>query len=377
MGRVVLFGATGYTGRLTAQALVRRGVVPVLAGRSAGRLQAVAAELAAANAGPGLVPETVELDVSRPWQLAPLLEPDDVLVTTVGPFLTLGRPALAAAIAAGATYVDSTGEPPFVAEVFAEHDVEARRTGARLLPAFGYDYVPGHLAAGLALRDAGAAATAVDIGYFVTGRGRFSTGTLASAVGVLTEPAPVRRDGRLVTERPAAHVRSFEVGGRSRSGVSIGGSEHHALPRSFPQLRDVGVYLGWTDRVSRLAQAGSLGLSLAGRVPGLGSAVRSGMGLATAPLVRRGGGPDELSRAGAGTLVVAEACGAAGDVQARAVVTGPSPYDLTAELLAWAAQQAHEGHVQGTGSLGPVEAFGLDGLEQGCRELGLARTEGL
>jgi short subunit dehydrogenase-like uncharacterized protein len=375
MGRVVLFGATGYTGRLTARALVARGVAPLLAGRSAARLSALAAELDGVGAAGR--PEVVELDASRPWQLAPLLEPDDVLLTTVGPFLTLGRPALAAAIAAGATYVDSTGEPPFVAAVFAEHDVEARRTGARLLPAFGYDYVPGHLAAALALREAGAAATAVDVGYFVTGRGAFSTGTLASAVGVLTEPAPVLREGRLVTERPAAHVRSFDVGGRSRSGVSIGGSEHHALPRSFPQLRDVGVFLGWTDRASRLAQAGSLGLSLAGRVPALGGALRSGLGLATGPLVRRGGGPDETLRAAAGTLVAAEARAADGTVLARVVVTGPSPYDLTAELLAWAAQQAHEGRVRGTGALGPVEAFGLDALESGCRELGLARVEGL
>ena len=56
-------------------------------------------------------------------------------------------------------------------------------------------------------------------------------------------------------------------------------------------------------------------------------------------------------------------------------VEGPSPYDLTAELLAWGAAMLLTGQAQGTGALGPVDAFGLTALVRGCADLGLARVD--
>ena len=110
-GRIVLFGATGYTGRLTAEALVARGDRPVLAGRSAERLaRAGRAELG------GL--ETAVADVADPASVRALVEPGDVIVATVGPFARWGDPAVEAAIDAGACYLDSTGEPAFIRRVF-------------------------------------------------------------------------------------------------------------------------------------------------------------------------------------------------------------------------------------------------------------------
>ena len=82
-GRIVLFGATGYTGRLVAAAMVERGMKPVLAARSAGPLRELADELA-----PGL--ETATADVADPPSVRALVEPGDVLVTTVGPFVRWG-----------------------------------------------------------------------------------------------------------------------------------------------------------------------------------------------------------------------------------------------------------------------------------------------
>ena len=111
-GRIILFGATGYTGRLVADALVKRGAKPVLAARSAETLTELAAELG------GL--ETAVADVSRPETVRVLVQQGDVLVSTVGPFLRWGGAALDAAINAGALYLDSTGEPPFIREVFGE-----------------------------------------------------------------------------------------------------------------------------------------------------------------------------------------------------------------------------------------------------------------
>jgi short subunit dehydrogenase-like uncharacterized protein len=120
-GRIVVFGATGYTGDLTARALVDRGARPVLAARDAERVSRLAAELG------GL--ETAVADVAQPATLRDLVERGDVLVSTVGPFSRLGGPAVEAAIAAGAHYLDSTGEGAFIRTVFERHGPAAEAAG--------------------------------------------------------------------------------------------------------------------------------------------------------------------------------------------------------------------------------------------------------
>ena len=274
--RIVLFGATGYTGGRTAEAMAARGLRPVLAGRDPARLEALATRLG------GL--DTERADVSDTWSVAALVGPGDVLVSTVGPFAKLGGPAVSAAVEAGAIYLDSTGEPPFIREVFERHGPAAERTGATLLTAFGNDYVPGVLAGALALRDAGDAAARVDVGYFVTGGGRgqaFSRGTLESLVGIATEPVYAWRGGALRTEPAAARMRTFDVAGRPRPGVTIGASEQFALPRLAPGLDTVDVYLGWFGPASHALHAGSRVTPLLGRIPGAASAVTWLSGLVT------------------------------------------------------------------------------------------------
>ncbi len=75
----------------------------------------------------------------HPGALRDLIEPGGVLVSTAGPFLKVGRPAVAAAADAGAIYLDSSGEPPFIRQAFEEFGPRPERTGAVLLTAFGYD----------------------------------------------------------------------------------------------------------------------------------------------------------------------------------------------------------------------------------------------
>ena len=174
-GRIVLFGATGYTGRLVAEAMAERGMRPVLAARSRDKLEALASEL-------GGDFETATADVEDPPSVSALVEGGDVLVSTVGPFTRWGAPAAAAATTAGAHYLDSTGEPGFIREVFERYGPAAEASGSGMLTAFGYDWVPGNLAAALALRRAGDEAVRVDVGYFFTGRGSASGGTQASMV---------------------------------------------------------------------------------------------------------------------------------------------------------------------------------------------------
>src|SRR5215208_1290145 len=121
--RIVVFGATGYTGRLTAERLVAQGERPLLAGRSESRLSELAERLGGQ--------EWRLADVDRPETVAALLAPGDVLLTTVGPFKQWGEPALRAAIAAGGVYIDSTGEPAFIRRVFDEHGPPARPCSRR------------------------------------------------------------------------------------------------------------------------------------------------------------------------------------------------------------------------------------------------------
>jgi short subunit dehydrogenase-like uncharacterized protein len=365
MARIVLFGATGYTGRLTAEALVARGERPLLAARSQARLEEQAAALG------GL--EYALADVARPESVRALVERGDVLVSTVGPFVRWGEPAVQAAVAGAAHYLDSTGEGSFIRAVFERHGRGAEAAGCGLVTAFGYDWVPGNLAGALALRDAGEEAVRLDIGSFMTGStsGGMSGGTRASAAGMMLEPAYSWRAGRLVTERGAARSRSFDVRGHARPAISVGSSEHFALPRLAPGLRDVHVYLGWFGPLSRPMQAISLGTSLATRVPG----AKAGLEAIVSRTVKGStGGPDAATRAGSGSHIVAIASGAQGSPLAEVHLEGPNAYTFTGDILAWGAATAATGGLQGTGALGPVNGFGLEALEAGCAEAGLKRA---
>jgi short subunit dehydrogenase-like uncharacterized protein len=371
-GRIVLYGATGFTGALTAQAMLAAGARPVLAGRDPRRLDALAARLAPASGGTRLETAVAEAETGP---LRDLVGPGDVLVSTAGPFLRAGRPAVAAAVDAGAIYLDSSGEPPFIRQVFQEFGPRAERAGAVLLPAFGYDYVPGNLAGALALDAAGPAARRVQVGYFARGKlgTAASAGTRASVAGVVLEGGYAFRGGRIVSERTAAHVTSFEIDGQRREAFSTGSSEHFGLPRLRPMaaglpapagLTEVGVYLGWFGRATRLVQYGSALAGPAGRLPG----ARGTLEALARRIQRRRIGPAAARAIRSDVVAVARD---ARDRKLAAVhLTGGDPYTFTALILAWAAGKAAAGAVLPAGALGPVEAFGAVDLENGCAGAG-------
>jgi short subunit dehydrogenase-like uncharacterized protein len=359
--RIVVFGATGYTGELIASRLAAAGAAPVLAGRSEERLADLAARLG------GL--DVVRADAMRQNTVFELVtSSDDVLISTVGPFSKWGQPAVRAAVAAGCTYLDTTGEPDFVRRVFEEFGPPAARSGARLLTAMGYDYAPGALAGALALAEAGPDAVRVDVGYYATGEGiaSLSAGTRESMVGVTLGDGFAFRDGALRTVRPAERVRSFHVAGRSREAFSVGGAEHFGLPAAFPGVLEVNVYLGVFGPLSRPFQAGSFVGSVVKRLPLATSSMRF-VGERAASLLP---GPEAGSTSGGRVWVAGEALAPDGSVLARVSLAGPDAYDFTASFVAWAARQ----RVEGAGALGPVEAFGLERFEAGAAEAGLERV---
>jgi short subunit dehydrogenase-like uncharacterized protein len=362
-GRIVVFGATGYTGRLAVAALAARGARPLLAGRDRERLERLAAEHG------GL--DCAVASADDPGALGGLLGPGDVLLTTVGPFTRFGHGPLDAAIGAGAHYVDATGEAAFIRHVFTEAGPRAERAGVALLTAFGFDFVPGNLAGALAARQAGQAATRLDIGYFTAGT-RASSGTMATAGVLLDQPSHLRRAGELRLLPFARRTRTFHDGDRRRRAALFGGTEPLALPRVAPGLRDVAVWLGALGRYTRAAQAASFLLPVVGRLPPVRARIRA---RADRLMATTGKGPDEAARARARTVVIAVAAGPGGRRPLATVrLTGRDPYSFTGAMLADAARRLAGGRVAGVGTLGPVEAYGLDELEAACATAGTVRA---
>ena len=278
-----------------------------------------------------------------------------------------------AAVDAGAVYLDSTGEPPFIRRVFEQHGPRAERTGAALLTAFGLDYVPGTLAGAMALHEAGDRAHRLDVGYALDGTSgqAFSRGTFVSLGGVLFEQSHAFRDGRLQAEVAGRHRWRFTAGGRPRDGLSVGGSEHLTLPGLSPGLRDIGVHLAWFGSLTPVAHRLAPLSGLAARLPGAAAVAQR----VTERLGRRmGEGPSDATVARATTRTVAEVRDTAGSVVSRVELVGPEAYGLTAELLAWGATLAADGGLTGTGALGPVQAYGLQELTDGAAEAGLRRA---
>src|SRR5215217_7993349 len=363
--RIVIFGATGYTGRLVAERLAAHGASPVLAGRDESRLSELAARLG------GL--ETVKADAMRRNSVFAAVQPGDVLVSTVGPFAKWGDAAVRAAIAAsGSTYIDTTGEPVFIRRVFEELGGPAERAGVTLMPAMGFDYVPGALAGALALREAGPKAVRVDVGYFSLGMRNdgASAGTRESLVGATLNDNHAFRGGSVRTVRPAERVRSFEVKGKDRSAISVGGAEHYTLPPVHPTLGEVNVYLGWFGPLAKPLQASTLAGTVALRLPGVRALLQS----AGERLVALAGAPEPGTTPKTLSWIAAIAYDALGEPLSEVHLTGTDAYDFTASFIAWAAQRAAGGNrPRATGAVGPVEAFGLDALEQGCAEAGISR----
>jgi short subunit dehydrogenase-like uncharacterized protein len=140
---IVLYGATGYVGGITAQYLAKvgGGVRIGLAGRSADRLQALQQRLGtAAGDWPLIV-----ADASEPAQLNAMAARTQVVASTVGPYLKYGLPVVAACAVAGTDYADLTGEVPFVRRSIDGYHEQAVANGARIVHSCGFDSIPSDL----------------------------------------------------------------------------------------------------------------------------------------------------------------------------------------------------------------------------------------
>lgn len=180
---IVVFGATGFTGQLTAEYLARSAPASTrwaLAGRNQGKLEAIRKDLAAINPACDKL-DLLTADASDASALKRVAESTRVVITTVGPYILYGEPLVAACAAAGTDYVDLTGEPEFVDLMWLRHHEQASRSGARIVHCCGFDSIPHDLGAYFTVRQLPEGVPLTVKGYVRAG-GTFSAGTYHSAI---------------------------------------------------------------------------------------------------------------------------------------------------------------------------------------------------
>ncbi|MES2337013.1 MAG: saccharopine dehydrogenase NADP-binding domain-containing protein [Pseudomonadota bacterium] len=176
---IVVYGATGFTGKLVAEYLGSRdhGVTWAMAGRSLTKLEVVRDEL-------GLDVPLVTADADDPASLRAMCDRAKVVLTTVGPYQLYGEPLVAACAASGTSYVDLCGEPAWMRHMIDAHDAQAKLTGARIVLSCGFDSIPFDLGV-WTLQEAAKAKFGTPAprvkGRVLSMKGTFSGGTFASA----------------------------------------------------------------------------------------------------------------------------------------------------------------------------------------------------
>ena len=336
---IVLFGATGFTGGLTADYLAAHapaGLRWAIAGRNADKLEAVRRRL-------GVDVEVLVADSTDAAALADVAQRARVVATTIGPYLEHGGPLVAACAEAGTDYLDLTGEPEFVDRAYLEHHRTAERTGARIVHACGFDSIPYDLGAYFTVQQL-PSDQPITLRGVVRSSAMFSGGTFHSALDQFARA----RD----TRTTYAARRRAEVRPEGRSSRSFGGKPHRdpvlgywllPLPtidativaRSGAALEAYGPrfrYSHWAGtKTLRYAAGGALGvgaLTLAAQVRPVRDFLKG--------KVPQGSGPDAAKRERSWFTV--DFVGEAGGQAVRTRVSGgDAGYTETAKMLSEAA----------------------------------------
>ncbi len=334
-GKFMIYGATGYTGKLTARVAAEKGLKPVLAGRNAQKLQKVAEPL-------GLEWCAVSLD--RPNALDKALQDVDAVLHIAGPFSATSKPMLEACLRTRTHYLDITGEIG-VFEACAARDKDAREAGIMVLPGVGFDVVPSDcLAAHMKRRMP--EAQRLEMG--IAGLSNLSHGTAKTMVESISEGTRVRRDGRIISLKEPPR-RTIDYGQGESASIAVGWGDVSTAYHST-DIPDITIYFEASKDMERMA--------------GLGSVARWVMG--TGPVQRflkkqidkLPEGPNDAERAAAKAILIGEVTDGAGNVM-RSRLETPEGYTLTAETGLEIAQRAASGEMT-PGFQTPSRAYGAD-----------------
>jgi short subunit dehydrogenase-like uncharacterized protein len=361
---ITLFGATGYTGRLVARALARverpdqAGPLPLrLAGRSPEKLAQLAGSL------PGS-PAWLVADATRPGTLPPLFQDSRILVNCAGPFTRLGEPLVAQAALNGVHYLDTTNELGYVYRM-QSYDALARKNGAAIVPACGFEVAladcavallaskvqpPADIASAnddIVSQPTGRAPLLdeVDIVYDIRGRGS-SIGSRRSAVQALATSWLGYRDGYWRRAIPGREGRRVQLPAGPRRAVSFPSSEIVTVPQHTP-ARHVRTWLAASWHAPFWAPL---------LVPTFAWLARGLVGWMVEALICRVFLPPETGmRSDAPFAILVEARW--GDTSQALTISGKGVYDLTAEIIAYAAAQLARPAYDRAGVLAPAAAL--------------------
>jgi len=339
---VVIFGATGFTGRLTAKYLARRYGASLtrwaIAGRNRRKLEEVHEELVDIDASCRDVGR-IEADLGDQASLAAMARQTRVVATTAGPFIRYGEPVLSACVREGTDYLDITGEPEYVDMTISRYDEAARDQGIRAVSCCGFDSVPHDMGVYYTVKQL-PPDVPIRIEGFVRARGGMSGGTWTSAVEAMGRMRDARKKPR--PKRKGAGIGDRRVRG-TRGGVRYEGRLERwvaPLPTIDPQVvkrsaRALSAY-GPDFRYGHYAAFDKLPM-LVGTALGIGGVFVLAQTKPTRDLLFRlrppGRGPsdEEIARGRFEVVFLADADGA----QLKTRVSGGDPgYGDTAKMLA-------------------------------------------
>lgn len=342
---VVLYGATGYTGRLVARDLADQGASFAIAGRDRQRLEALADEL---DVEPGIIVASVD----EPEALAAMAARTATLASAAGPFNRIGQPVLEAALETGTHFVDTTGEQAYLRWA-ADQDDRARKAGMTVINACGFDVVPSDLAACVA-------ADRLDevdrVELALSTNSRLSDGTqrsMAASAGQWWE----YKDGGFKPAVVGRYLRTFDLPGKDQpqTAVFLPWGDCATAPRSTGADNVRTFFLLPPKRAKRYHRMWPL-QALLTKLPFVDRLLE-----ARAPSDREG--PDQAARQDSWFKILAEATDPDGRL-ARALVEGRDPYGLTGAATSRMALALARGEVEETGVLTPTQAFGVQRVQK-------------
>lgn len=331
--RFMIYGATGYTGKLVARTAKALGMQPLLAGRNEARLKSIAGQH-------GFEYQAFSLDDTA--ALTSALSQVDAVLHIAGPFAHTSKPMLDACIKTKTHYLDITGEID-VFEACAARDAEAREAGIMILPGVGFDVVPSDcLAAHMKAR----MPDAVELTLAIVGLGQMSRGTAKTGVESVGLGTRVRRDGEIVSVAKPLR-REFDFGQGAKQGIAIGWGDVSTAFHSTG-IPNITVYFEASPQLEQMANMGGFTRWLASR-----SFMQKRL---KAQIDAQPEGPTDAERRAGHAVLLGEAVNAAGDRVVSKLQT-PEGYTLTAMTSLETVRRVLGGQFQ-PGFQTPSRAYG-------------------
>jgi short subunit dehydrogenase-like uncharacterized protein len=341
-GPIAVYGATGYTGRLVAAELAEADADFVVSGRNPDKLAALADQH-------GGKPRAHVASLDDDAGLRSLLGDCTAVIDCAGPFVLHGEPVLKAAVETGTHYLDTTGEQAYIRLAFETYGPKAETAGVAVVPAMGFDFVPGDMLAALTAEGMGEVDEVV-IAYSF--KFEATRGTMLSALEIFKGGDVEWRKLQWMPASQSVGRGSFDFGepiGRKQVGRFPAG-EQITVPRHV-STRQVKTLVSLSSLVpgplvpllGPLARPAQLALR---------SPVRKLLGAAISRLPE---GPSPEERAQARFTVVCEV--ARGQKRRRGVIRGADIYGLTAASVARGGIIAAQGGIPRSGALAPSQAF--------------------